>query len=672
MTTASDALLSAASALLRTSQFASAERLLGQAAATSGDARAWIMLGVAQHALGKREDARRSLLEALALDPGSADAHFNLGILADAQRDLAGAQRSYERALQLEPAHGGARRNLGAVRLDLGDAAGALWEFDRLAATEDSAALQLSRARALFALFRDQDALAAAERAQALEPQAPVPVERVIALSGLGRLDEAARLLGGMLPAPPGVRFDPRSLWVGRMMQQQWVCDWRQRGALIETLRGAAASAAPEEVVFEPGMLIQLVALPLGADALRALGEGAMKRSRAAGAAISAGLPPLSQAPVRRRFRVGFLAASLREHPEAYLLRRVLTDRDRERFEYFLYALNPSDGSALRRELEGTVDQFVDLSSEDSRTIAARIRADALDLLVDRTGANVDTRPEVVAARVAPVQVAYLATPTTLGSGLHDYRLSDASATPLASQDDWWERLVLLPPVLPAYDNALAPGAAGTRAQHGLPESGAVLCAMHPGFKIEPDAWSIWMRLLDAVPGSVLWLLDESPVMRLNLAREAGVRGIARDRLVFAPRLPLAAHLGRMAHASLFLDTLHCAAHTTALDALWAGVPVLTREGTTMAGRMAAGYVRAAGLPELVVPSSAEYEAEALALLRAPGRLGMLRSKLLAARASAPAFQTVERVRVLERAFATMIERQRAGLPPRTLEIGPA
>lgn len=672
----------AAAALVRVGQFTSAERLLAPIVGVLNDASAWLVLGIARRALGKDEEARIAFDEALARDPANSEIHFQLGLMADRQGDYRQAKERYAAALACAPAHAPARHNLAVMHLELGDPQAALRELERLRHDgADSAELHNARTRALFAIFDDAGALAAARRARELHPAGlRSRVDMVVALSGLGRLAEAeaelaslrgdagARfeaLVGG---GAAGLRFRPRTLWVARMFQQQAVCDWRQRGALVAALREALERAIEPEAFAEPGVLLQALGLPLGPQELRRLGGIALSGARAEGARLAASLPPVAMPPRRARMRIGFLAASLREHPEAYLLRRVCLDRDAERFEYFVYALNPSDGSALRREIEDAVDRFVDVSTSSAREAIARLRADEVDLLVDLTGANVHARPEVVAARVSPVQVGFLATPTTLGEGIHDYRITDAHTTPPAAAPDWHESLVLVPPPLATYDDSLHGARPGTRADHGLPE-GLVLCAMHQLFKIEPDVFGVWMRLLRAAPESVLWLLDDGVCGCENLRREAQMRGVSPERLVFAPRVPLHAHLGRLKHADLFLDSFYCSAHTSALDALWAGVPVLTREGNTMASRMGATYVRAAGLPDLVVGCAAEYEAKAMELATDRRQLDLARAKLAEARASAPAFSTVDRVRALERAFVAMIQRQRDGLPPVTLTI---
>lgn len=677
---AHDRVIAAAAALLRVGQFSSAESMLQAIVIGQADAEAWFLLGVARYSLGKRDAAGQAFREAVRLDARNADAHFNLGLLAEQSGDVLNARARYEYALGIDARHVHARQNLAGVLLDAGEAEAALGHFDRLLREQQpTPQLHTNRARALFALYRDAEALGAAEAALAISPaDLRALLDRAMGLASLGRLKEAEGALQVLRLAAGGSwqylvgdetasrRLEPKAFWVSRLLQRQAVCDWNQRDELLVALRAELLSRDGAALA-EPAILLQALALPLAPEELRALGQIALSEARMAGERISADLPPLAPPPPRTRLRIGFLAASLREHPEAYLLRRVLLDRDQNRFEYFLYGVNRSDGSALRNELESAADRFVDFSSRPSATIAASIRGDALDLLVDLTGASLDTRPEIVAARVAPVQVGYLATPTTLGERLHDYRISDPRTTPSESQVDWWERLVLLPAPFAAYDNSILPGRAGGRADHGLPETGIVFCAIGQFFKIEPDVFGVWMRLLKANPRSVLWLIDDSRIAKANLRVQAQSHGVAPERLVFARRVPLQAHLARLRHADLFLDTFYCTAHTSALDALWAGVPVLTCAGATMAGRMGATYVRSAGLDELVVASTHDYELKALALARDPTQLSALRGALARSKRTAAAFDTTARVRALEKAFVALVERSRAGLPPATL-----
>lgn len=680
---------------MRAGQYGAAERRLMDLAAQSVDAAVWLHLGAAQHALGKLQAANASFAKAVQLDPLSPHAYcaqatvlsalgrageaeavlrkaptdaqvdFNLAVLMEQRAQAAEARALYERVLERQPGHLGARLNLGAAKLERGDAEDALKDFDAVIARSPNADAYANRARALLLLFRDEEALEAANAALSIEPlHKRSRLERVAALASLGRLDEAERAmppaqeLAGELRVRGFDRPPPvLDLYVARAFDRQFACNWTDRDRLIAWLRTAFSSVSDSALPFKA------LALPLEASEQRALADS-VARAIPAGAAW-----PFAQVGARQKKCIGFLSANIAAHPEAYLLRRVLADLDRERFEVRLYGLNGLDDSQAATQLRRAADVFVDLSGMATPRIVERLRSETLDLIVETSGYLRGGRPEVLRARVAAVQASYLSIPATLGGGLVDYRISDGGATPPDTQGDWPERLVLLPETHFAYDNTIRVGESGSRAQHGLPDRGVVLCCMNQAFKIEPEAFGVWMRVLAAVPDAVLWLLDEGSIMQANLRREAQTRGVAPGRLIFAPRVPLEAHLGRLAHADLFLDTFCCNAHTTALDTLWAGVPLLTRRGTTMASRIASTFVRSAGLQELAVDTTEDYERQALRLAMDPAVLGGLKAVLSQEKARAPLFDTPARVRALERAFAAMIEGSRAGLPPDTLII---
>lgn len=692
--------LAGAAALLRAGEYAAAERRLKDLAARSVDAAVWLHLGAAQHALGKLQEANASFAKAVQLDPVSPHAYcaqatilsalgrtaeaeavlrkapddaqvdFNLAVLLEQRGEAAAARSRYGQALLRDPGHAGARMNLGAAKLEGGDAHGALEDFDALVARSPSADAHANRARALLALFRDPEALEAAGEALALDAgHATARLDRAAALASLGRLEEADR---AMPPAEEvlvelrarGFSEAPRALdlYLARAFGRQSVCDWHDRSMLMRYLR-AALRPDRESMLSDAALPFNALSLPLSAAEQRTLAESV------GGSVKVMAAPYVPKARRGGKARIGFLSANVAAHPEGYLLRRVLGGVNRQTFEVRLYALNAHDGSQVADDLRSACDAFIDLSKSSSAQVIDQMRAHELELMVETSGTLRGTRPPVLKARVAPIQASYLSVPATMGGALVDYRISDAGVTPAEMQGDWPERLVLLQETHFAYDNGIRAGAPGSRSQHALPDNGVVLCCMNQAFKIEPEAFGVWMRVLAAVPGAALWLLDEGSIMQANLRREAQARGVEPQRLIFAPRVPLEEHLGRLQHADLFLDTFCCNAHTTALDALWAGVPLLTRRGTTMASRIASTFVRSVGLTELIVDTTDDYESRALQLARDPAALQRLKATLAQSKACAPVFDTPARVRALERAFTAMVERHRAGLPPDTLII---
>ncbi len=343
---------------------------------------------------------------------------------------------------------------------------------------------------------------------------------------------------------------------------------------------------------------------------------------------------------------------------------------DRDRFEVVAYSYGPDDHSPTRARLMSAFDRFVDISALSHRDVAERVQADQIDILVDLKGYTHHARPAILAYRPAPVQVSYLGYPATMGVDFIDYIIVDPVVVPASQQPYFSEKLVHLPCSFQANDRQREVASAHTSRQDwGLPAEALVLCSFNNSYKISPAFFDIWMRLLRSVPGSVLWLLEANRLIKGNLRFEAEKRGVDPDRLVFAPVVPSAEHLERHRHADLFLDTLPCNAHTTASDALWAGLPVLTCSGSTFAGRVAASLLTAAGLEELVTGSLEDYEQTALALARDPQRLSALRRKLRDNRQIHPLFDLPKLTGNIEAAYARMWQTWLSGMRPAAFSI---
>ena len=318
----------------------------------------------------------------------------------------------------------------------------------------------------------------------------------------------------------------------------------------------------------------------------------------------------------------------------------------------------------MRRRLEAATERFVDLHGLDDETAARRIRDDGVDILIDLKGYTFDHRIGIVARRPAPVQVSWLGYPSTTGHEALDYFIGDPVVTPPGSEHQYTEKLALMPNCYQPNDRKRTIEAAPTRADCGLPEDAFVFCCFNVPQKITPRVFDVWCELLRRLPAAVLWLLEPSVAARDNLRREASARGVSPGRLVFAPRMPLPRHLARVGLADLFLDTLPCNAHTTASDALWAGVPVLTCAGEHFTSRVAASLLHAVGLPELVTADLDGYATAALSLAEDPTKLRAIRARLAAARLDAPLFDSARFARDLEALYARMAARCQAGLPP--------
>lgn len=686
--------LRAGLALMRHGELESARRFF-QAATATGEWQAWYYLGATQHALGalesaaqsfaagiarapeqpdlrnaratvlsaleRRQEAEEELRRAVACAPAHVPSLLNLAILREMQGDAEECLKLYDRVIELDPSSFGARMNRGMLRLSKGEPTAALSDFDcLLEGASVAAAVHTNRARALFALHRDEDALGAARAALATDPRNErARLDAASALASLGRFDESAAHLRDGDPSP-------LALYIVRALERQGVCDWRDRARLTEALRAAARERKAGELL-PPIALTDCLALPLQPDEIRMLADciaAALRRKVAAA-------PAAARAPGKagERIRIGVLSPEFRVHTGGFVLRRLFRHRDASRFEYFAYALNPEDGSAIRRELRQSADLFLDVSAWSAAEIVERMRRDRLDLLLDRTGYFAGARPEVLASRPAPLIASYLGQPSTLGEGIADYRLSDRWTTPAETQVDWTERLVLLPAAHAVFETEHAIPEAGRRSDHGLPDDAVVLCHFDQPHKIEPTVFDVWMRVLSRAPGALLWLLDGGEAARSNLRREAASRDIDPARLRFAPSAPYEAHLACLAHADLYLNAFLYSSRSIAFNALRAGVPVLMCPGPTMASRLALPFLRELGLDELAVASAREYEERAVRLAGRRDELEELKRRVREAGSRAATFDPVEKVRGIERALAAIVERQRSGLAPQTVVL---
>ncbi len=369
------------------------------------------------------------------------------------------------------------------------------------------------------------------------------------------------------------------------------------------------------------------------------------------------------------RIRLGYLSGDFHQHATAQLAVGLFERHDRHRFEVVAYSYGPDDGSPMRGRLARAFDRFVDVRTLSHRQAAERIHRDEIDILIDLKGYTHGARPMIAAFRPAPVQVSYLGYPATMGADFIDYILVDRSVVPASEHGFFSEQLVYLPVCYQANDARRDPPAPTSRSDWHLPDQGLVLCCFNNSYKLSPTIFDIWMRLLAGTPGSVLWLLATNELAQANLRKEAEARGVDPKRLVFAPVVPSAAHIERHRHADLFLDTAPCNAHTTASDALWGGLPVLTLSGGSFAGHVAGSLLAAVGMSELITTSLEQYEATARALIREPDRLCRLRGKIAARRDVNSLFDVAKLTGAIEGAYERMWQRHLSGEKPQPFAI---
>ncbi|WP_418319353.1 acetylglucosamine transferase [Piscinibacter sakaiensis] len=356
------------------------------------------------------------------------------------------------------------------------------------------------------------------------------------------------------------------------------------------------------------------------------------------------------------RIRIGYLSSDFCLHPVSMLTAQLFELHDRGRFEVYGFCWSPEDGSAMRERVKAGMDRFLRIDGLDDRQAAELIRSHEIDILVDLQGQTSGARANILGHRPAPMQITYLGLPATTGLPEIDHVIADPFLIPPEQAHHYSERPLYMPQVYQVSDRQRVAGVTPTRAECGLPETGFVFCSFNNSFKYTPEVFAVWMKLLQRVPGSVLWLLADNPWSESNLRREAEAAGVSADRLVFAGRVAPENYLARFELADLFLDTFPFNAGTTANDCLWMGCPILTLTGRSFASRMAGALLTAAGLPELITTTLADYEEAAVAIATDPQRCIRLRQHLARERESGPLFDTPQFVRDLEQRLIALLD----------------
>lgn len=616
--------------------------------------------GITLRALGRLEEAARRFQSAATLDPNFADAHIQCGHVLRTLNRPYDALASYDRAIRADAGNAEIHRQRGDLLRKLNRYDEAVKAYDRaIALKADMAPAYIGRGIALKALKRDHAALASYDNAVALRPDdAAGHYYRSIVLRDLHRLDDALVSIGKTIELNPKYPYARGQFFNIKMH----MCDWEglaaARTAVTEGVEAGELAVVP--------FSLQLIDCDL--SLYRKCAELSMEKGNASAlpAVPSTGARGISD----QRIRVAYLSADFHAHATAYLMAGVFEQHDRSRFETYGVSFGPDDESDMRARVEKGFDHFFDARGHDDVRVASLLREWHIDIAVDLKGHTRDARPGIFALRPVPIQVSYLGFPGTSGVDYFDYLIGDRIVVPVEHQPHYSEKLVYLPDTYQCNDSKRpTDGKSASRAESGLPEQGFVFCCFNHNYKITPEIFHAWMRILAQADDSVLWLLRSNPAAERNLKREAETSGVSAERLIFAPRLPYADHLARLGLADLFLDTLPYGAHTTASDALWSGVPVLTCIGRSFAGRVGASLLNAVGLPEMVTESLTAYEARALALVRDRAALAAIRTKLTHNRFTHPLFDTLRFTRHLEDAYRQMVERRRAGEAPEVIAV---
>ena len=653
--------------------------LSGEIAAASGDA----------------DRALQIFRKVLELQPDHAPAHYKCGNLLKDRQQLEAALASYDRAIALDPKYAHALCNRGVVLERLNRWDSALESYDRAISLSPGDALaHYNRAAVLRQLARPEEALASYTRAIAVEPgYFQAYCNRGILFEQMLRLDEAladfdraidlkpdyadfhlnrAHLLSRMkrfLPAIAGfdraiaLKADSRYALGARQYAKMNVCDWSNLPA--DAHRLASGIEAGKLVSPPVPILVMVDSVPLHSKAAQIWVQEEHRPSTE--------LPAISQRLRAGKTRIGYFSCDFHEHPVSMLMAEVIETHDRSNYEVTAFSSGPDTQDAMRKRLQRTFDRFIDVRDKSDRDVALLARELGIDIAVDLTGHTGDGRPGIFALRAAPLQINYLGYPGTMGADYIDYVIADTTVVPEAHERYYAEKILRLPNSFLPHDSSRAiAGTVYSRAELGLPSSGFVFCCFNNGYKITPDVFDGWMRILTRVPNSVLWLSQNNETATENLRREALRRAVDAERLIFAKRMDSAAeHLARHRAADLFLDTRPYNAHATAINALWAGLPVLTLPGEGFASRVAASLLKAIQLPELIATSTANSEDMAVHMAENPQFHAGIKARLAQNRAGSPLFDTRRFTRHLETGYSRILERFHAGLPPEHIYVTP-
>ncbi|MEI7464877.1 MAG: tetratricopeptide repeat protein [Burkholderiales bacterium] len=628
------------------------------AGTTAQQARAHLMVGEADRALALLDEAVRRAPGTEALERLRARALLAVGRIDDAlaeQVRLAGP----------EPRSLTATRDLGAALL----AAGRLQEVLELleSATNlhpDASDLWNSLGGVQAAMRRREDALLSFQRAVQNDPNSLSALQNFAdALLSASRAEDAAVVYERLLSLWPDA---PHAL--GRLVHAKMLmCDWLRLDDLNARVNRGIESGQPVADPFAiQGHCTDPRLLRLAAE------RAVVNLERSASAEASTQVPVRRIRGARDRLRIGYVSGEFRQQATSILLTRLLELHDPQRFEVIAFDNGHDDGSPLRRRIEAAVAELVPISFDDTATAARKISERGIDILVNLNGYFGLDRSDVFARRPAPVQVSFLGWPGTTGAPWMDYLIADQTVIPPSDQVHYTEAVVYLPDCYQVNDDMRQISDERlSRADVGLPQAAFVFCSFNSTYKIVPEVFAVWMRLLNRVPKSVLWLLVPDEAARFHLNASAQAQGVDPARLVFADFWPNDRHLARLRLADLFLDTWPYNAHTTGSDALWAGLPVLTCTGPTFPSRVGASMLQAVGLPELITHTLDDYEAEAVRLATHPDALSSIRARLNADRATQALFDTPRYRTHIEAAFEHMVERARNGLAPAAFSVEP-
>ncbi|MEG4391176.1 TIGR03032 family protein [Microcoleus sp. BROC3] len=624
---------------------------------------------------GDWESAEPEYRQIIAQQPNYAPAYFQLGNAKLVKQEWQSAIDFYRQALNCEQRYSQAWYNLGVCLENLGDIEGAIATYQQAVTYNPKYAIAYhSLGSLLEKQYKGEAAKIAYQKAVEIQPDA------IAYLGDLARIQfMCEQYADAAVNYQKVLQLDANNINAMSALVKinQWVCRWENLAADLETMWQIGISLIEQNILQNFSLFDFVMFSPFGPDRHFAI---ARYYAQFISSKVDRNyLPPhITPAETPPRLRIGYIAGDFYKHALTHLMLELFALHDRSRFEIFAYSLGPNDGSFERQKIEADCDRFTDLRGLVTAAAAEKIQGERLHILVDMGAYTLHSNPGILAMRPAPIQINYLTYASTMGADFIDYIVTDNTVTPPHLAEFFTEKFICLPDsyqinnyrrVCPAENFQIKQQ--NPKVKYGLPENAFVFGCFNYSRKIEPVMFDVWMRILQQVPHSVLWLLEGNPEATHNLKNEAQLRGIDASRLIFAPRLLPEEHLARHIWIDLFVDTLYCNAHTTASDALWMGIPLITCPGETFAARVGASLLNAVNLPQLIVNSLAEYEQLAVHLATHLQELQQLKDYLHENRRQFPLFNTARTVKHLESAYLQVWERYRSNLPPAAVQIEP-
>jgi protein O-GlcNAc transferase len=644
-------------------------------------------LGNVLKELNQLDKAIECYKNAVAIKPDLADGYFNIGLMLQDQKKFDSAVKNYEMAISINPNYADAHLNLGNVLQDLGQLDESVESYQKtLVIKKDSIEAHFELGLTFMQLGKFDAAIESYKKALSINPdydmghnslgnalhkigqleKARKSYEKALSINpgyaevyfnlgnlmlDLNNLDEAALNYNYALNLKPGIDCNFGNLFHTKMH----LCSW---GDFSRNLKELVKKINHNEKTISPFSLSALVD-----DAKIQLKNAEIFAKEKFQKNIA--LSKINKYSNCTKIRIGYFSADFREHPVSTLTAELYELHDRNQFEIYAFSFGPDTLDELNLRIKSGVDNFYDVHMMSHKDIVLLSRSLKIDIAIDLGGFTANNRLEIFAMSAAPIQINYLAYPGTMGANFHDYIVADETLIPEDQKSNYSENIIYLPNCyMPQDRTRQISDKSITRQEYNLPEDSFVFCCFNNSFKITPKEFDIWMRLLSKIDGSVLWLLKANKSSEVNLKTEAKKRGIEPNRLIFADKMPVEEHLARQKLADLFLDTFNFNAHTTASDALWVGLPVLTKIGKGFAARVASSLLTSLEVPELITTSEKEYEALALSLAMNPEKLSLIKKKLADKRTSAPLFDTETYTKNLEKAYTQVYERYTQGLSP--------